>query len=70
MRFAPRTGALLFVMAIALGTWLAAGALSAAAPMCMGKRATVVGSSGFDLINGTNGPDVIVGLGQNDTING
>jgi YVTN family beta-propeller protein len=35
---------------------------------CDGVRATRVGTSGNDTLNGTGGDDVIVGLGGNDTI--
>jgi predicted extracellular nuclease len=38
--------------------------------MCNGLEATIVGTTGNDVINGTNGTDVIVGLGGNDVING
>ncbi len=37
---------------------------------CNGLPATIVGTTGDDVINGTNGPDVIAGLGGNDIING
>jgi hypothetical protein len=37
---------------------------------CNGLPATIVGTTGDDVINGTNGPDVIAGLGGNDVING
>ena len=37
---------------------------------CNGLPATIVGTTGDDVINGTSGPDVIAGLGGNDTING
>jgi predicted extracellular nuclease len=39
-------------------------------PRCNGLPATIIGTTGDDMINGTNGNDVIVGLGGNDTING
>lgn len=35
---------------------------------CEGKRATIVGTEGHDLIEGTRGDDVIVALGGNDII--
>ena len=38
--------------------------------MCNGLEATIVGTTGDDVINGTNGDDVIVAMGGNDTING
>jgi uncharacterized repeat protein (TIGR01451 family)/CSLREA domain-containing protein len=37
---------------------------------CGGLPATIVGTPGDDVINGTNGPDVVHGLSGNDTING
>jgi Ca2+-binding RTX toxin-like protein len=37
---------------------------------CGGKTATIVGTSGADVLAGTAGNDVIVGLGGNDKING
>ncbi|HEY3477198.1 MAG TPA: ExeM/NucH family extracellular endonuclease, partial [Anaerolineales bacterium] len=37
---------------------------------CNGLPATMIGTPGDDVINGTNGRDVIVALGGNDTING
>lgn len=39
-------------------------------PSCFGVAATIVGTSGNDVLNGTAGDDVIVGLGGNDVING
>src|SRR5438132_1121464 len=53
----------------ALWPTLAAGR-EQATPACLGKVATIVGSSGDDTITGTSGDDVIVGLGGNDTIDG
>lgn len=44
--------------------------LPAASGVCKRRTATIVGTSGDDIINGTSGADVIVGLGGNDTING
>ena len=41
-----------------------------AAPMCLGKRATIVGTSWIDAIYGTSGPDVIVALASQDQIFG
>src|SRR5205809_5202499 len=41
-----------------------------AVPMCLGKRATIVGTSGVDTIYGTAGPDVIVGLASQDLLFG
>ena len=39
-------------------------------PTCLGLTPTKVGTSGNDVINGTPGPDVIIGIGGHDTING
>ena len=39
-----------------------------AAPRCAGKRATIVGSAGRDVLRGTRRRDVIAGLGGNDVI--
>ena len=40
------------------------------APFCNGVAATIIGTSGDDVLNGTSGDDVIVGLAGNDIING
>ncbi|HEY1855250.1 MAG TPA: calcium-binding protein [Solirubrobacterales bacterium] len=37
-------------------------------PRCHGRKATIVGTRGDDVIHGTDKPDVIVALGGNDTI--
>ena len=37
---------------------------------CFGKKATIVGTSGHDILTGTNGPDVIVGLDGGDSLDG
>ena len=52
-----------------LSSWpVAAGA---AAPMCLGRAATIVGTAGNDdPLPGTSGDDVIVGRGGNDVIQG
>lgn len=42
----------------------------AAAPTCMGKKATIVGTARNDTLNGTARADVIVGLGGKDRIDG
>jgi Ca2+-binding RTX toxin-like protein len=42
----------------------------AAAPKCLGKKATIVGTARADLIKGTARADVIVGRGGGDTIKG
>jgi len=39
-------------------------------PMCFGRPATIIGTSGTDTLTGTAGDDVIVGLGGRDTISG
>jgi Ca2+-binding RTX toxin-like protein len=44
--------------------------VDAAAPTCMGQRATIVGTARNDTLNGTSRADVIVGLGGKDRING
>ena len=38
--------------------------------VCMGRQATLIGTSGADVLNGTAGNDVIMGLGGADTIHG
>jgi predicted extracellular nuclease len=38
--------------------------------MCNGLEATIVGTPGNDVLNGTNGNDVIVGMGGDDILNG
>ena len=43
---------------------------SAARPRCFGVRATIVGTSGADVLVGTGRADVIVGRGGDDTIRG
>jgi len=53
-------------IAVALGT--SAGA--ARAPTCLGKRATIVGTGGADILTGTPRNDVIAGLGGADRIDG
>jgi Ca2+-binding RTX toxin-like protein len=49
---------------------LVAGVTDAAAAECAGWTATIVGTSGRDVIVGTPGDDVIAGLGGNDLIRG
>jgi len=58
----------MFVAAICVGLALAVSA--SAAPSCLGKKATIVGTPGNDRIAGTKDHDVIVGGGGNDTIVG
>ncbi|MDQ3940562.1 MAG: hypothetical protein M3238_04335, partial [Actinomycetota bacterium] len=43
---------------------------AAAAPTCLGRPATIVGTKGHDVLRGTDGPDVITGLGGADVIRG
>jgi hemolysin type calcium-binding protein len=43
---------------------------SSAPPTCDGRIATIVGTSGNDVLKGTPGRDVVVGLGGDDTIYG
>ncbi len=57
------------------GTFADAGALDLIVtepgpPMCRGRLATIVGTPGDDVLNGTSPNDVIVGRGGNDIING
>jgi len=40
------------------------------ASTCAGRTATMVGTNGDDVLDGTSGSDVIVGLGGDDAING
>ncbi|MBA2546169.1 MAG: hypothetical protein H0V15_04735, partial [Solirubrobacterales bacterium] len=39
-------------------------------PVCAGRRATIVGTAGNDVLSGARHSDVIVGLGGKDKING
>ena len=70
---APKAVRVLGALVVVTGAMgLVAPAL--AAPMCFGKAATIVGTSGHDegnnAIIGTPDPDVIVGLGGRDSIEG
>ena len=38
--------------------------------MCLGQKATIIGTEGSETINGTSGRDVIVALSGNDKVNG
>ncbi|HEX6150910.1 hypothetical protein [Nocardioides sp.] len=49
---------------------LPSSAVTAAAPSCQGRTATIVGTSGPDRITGTGQPDVIAGRGGNDVVDG
>jgi RTX calcium-binding nonapeptide repeat (4 copies) len=46
------------------------GTAWAATPTCFGVPATIVGTSGNDVIYGTNGNDVIAALGGTDAVHG
>lgn len=39
-------------------------------PLCQGEQATIIGTSGDDVLVGTSGPDVILGKAGDDTIEG
>ena len=61
------------VTAATLGALMAvpfAAEAASAAPKCMGKRATIVGTMGADKLKGTPKADVIVAKGGNDIIDG
>ncbi|MBS1679568.1 MAG: hypothetical protein JST08_19510 [Actinobacteria bacterium] len=68
----PRRIAAIVLLACAVAALAvaAAGAASGAAPMCGGKRATIVGTSGDDVIHGTDKADVIWAGPGNDTVYG
>jgi len=51
-------------------TVLTSSPADAATRICAGKKVTIVGTSGNDVIRGTRGHDVIDGLGGSDVING
>ena len=58
--------------ALALGAVpvAAPGPAAAATPHCFGERATIIGTSGDDVLRGTAGRDVFVGRGGLDVIDG
>ncbi|MEA2410281.1 MAG: hypothetical protein QOC77_842 [Thermoleophilaceae bacterium] len=60
------------VLVVTLSTLLVVAGSSAGsgARMCLGRTATIVGTSGNDIIYGTNGGDVIVGGRGVDQIHG
>jgi Ca2+-binding RTX toxin-like protein len=69
VRIARRPLALSFVVAAVLALAPATGSAGArSAPRCLGRVATIVGTSGDDRLVGTSAPDVIVGLGGWDFI--
>jgi len=53
-----------------VSSFLWPGSADAAATRCDGRRATIVGTAGSEVINGTAGDDVIVGRAGSDTISG
>ena len=55
---------LTLTLAVALApVVVGAPAVAGSGATCLGRRATITGTSGPDRIVGTPGPDVIVGLG-------
>jgi Ca2+-binding RTX toxin-like protein len=71
MSVVPRRIATLFVLGCLVAAAFAvtaAGAESGAAPMCDGKRATIVGTDGDDVIKGTEKSDVIWAGPGNDKV--
>jgi Ca2+-binding RTX toxin-like protein len=61
--------ALAALMAASIGAVsLPAATAAAAGRTCFGKRPTIVGTQGNDVLHGTTGRDVIVSLGGNDHI--
>ncbi len=73
MSAVPRRIATIVLLACAVAAILAvtaAGAENGAVPMCDGHRATIVGTSGDDVIEGTEKADVIWGGPGDDTISG
>jgi Ca2+-binding RTX toxin-like protein len=58
-------GAVVFVAQPGVGSAAEGGG---EAPRCHGRKATIVGTPGDDLIHGTDKPDVIVALAGDDTI--
>jgi len=62
--------AILFLVLATCAAFTLSPVASAAAPKCLGKKATIVGTARADHIKGTAHADVIVGLGGADTIEG
>jgi len=66
----------LIVAVLALAATTALGAVVAPAPptkakpLCLGKRATIVGTGGANILRGTKRADVIAALGGNDSVDG
>lgn len=69
-RRAPAPALLAVALAALLATLLLAAPLADAAPRCLGKKATIVGTPGNDRIVGTKDHDVIFAGGGNDRIDG
>jgi Ca2+-binding RTX toxin-like protein len=69
-RTATVVPALTLTITVGLAGFGPASPAQAAAKTCHGVRATIVGTSGRDVIHGTPGRDVINGLGGNDMIFG
>ena len=65
-----RAGAVVTASVVLFAAVVVAPAAAAADRLCDGKEATILGTSGRDIIVGTDGPDVIVGLGGPDRIRG
>ena len=59
-----------FPAVLFLATLIPVSDAAAPVPTCEGEAATIVGTSGDDILIGTNGDDVIVGLEGNDQIEG
>jgi Ca2+-binding RTX toxin-like protein len=66
----PRLGLAATAALLSAGLLPTSAAHAAAAPMCDGHRATIVGTPGKDVLVGTRGADVIAGLAGNDRIDG
>lgn len=62
----------LVVVALSAGMSLVVGtaALGGGRPLCFEKKATIIGTSGDDTLDGTGNNDVIVGKDGDDTIEG
>jgi hypothetical protein len=62
------------LLAAALAATLAVGSPGSGAakpkPLCLGKRATIVGTAGANNLRGTKRADVIAALGGNDAVDG
>lgn len=66
----PPLALVLFGLVALIAALLASPSASAQTLTCAGEPATIVGTSGADVLNGTPGRDVIVGLGGADVIRG